>query len=59
MVFKIDQLSEYSSNGITLLPGEVIFTGTPMGVAEFTGAPLKNAISWKQKSKASRNKGIL
>lgn len=39
MVFKVDQLIEYLSNGITLLPGDVISTGTPMGVAAFTGSP--------------------
>lgn len=39
MVFKVDQLVEYISNGITLMPGDVISTGTPMGVAAFTGAP--------------------
>lgn len=39
MVFKVDQLVEYLSNGITLMPGDVISTGTPMGVAAFTGAP--------------------
>lgn len=39
MVFKIDQLIEYLSDGITLMPGDVISTGTPMGVAVFTGAP--------------------
>ena len=39
MVFKIDQLIEYLSDGITLMPGDVISTGTPMGVAAFTGAP--------------------
>lgn len=39
MIFKIDRLIEYLSDGITLMPGDVISTGTPMGVAVFTGAP--------------------
>lgn len=39
MVFKIDYLIEYLSNGITLEPGDIISTGTPLGVAAFTGVP--------------------
>lgn len=39
MLFKVDQLIEYLSDGITLLPGDVISTGTPMGVAVSTGVP--------------------
>jgi 2-keto-4-pentenoate hydratase/2-oxohepta-3-ene-1,7-dioic acid hydratase in catechol pathway len=39
MIYKIDELIEYLSAGITLLPGDVISTGTPMGVATFSGAP--------------------
>jgi 2-keto-4-pentenoate hydratase/2-oxohepta-3-ene-1,7-dioic acid hydratase in catechol pathway len=39
MVFKIDALIEYISQGITLKPGDVISTGTPEGVAAFTGQP--------------------
>jgi 2-keto-4-pentenoate hydratase/2-oxohepta-3-ene-1,7-dioic acid hydratase in catechol pathway len=39
MVFKIDSLIEYISQGLTLSPGDVISTGTPLGVAAFTGAP--------------------
>jgi 2-keto-4-pentenoate hydratase/2-oxohepta-3-ene-1,7-dioic acid hydratase in catechol pathway len=39
MVFKIDSLIEYISNGITLRPGDVISTGTPLGVAAFSGQP--------------------
>ena len=39
MIFKIDQLIEHLSAGITLLPGDVISTGTPEGVANFTGVP--------------------
>jgi 2-keto-4-pentenoate hydratase/2-oxohepta-3-ene-1,7-dioic acid hydratase in catechol pathway len=43
MVFKIDQLIEYLSTDITLVPGDVISTGTPLGVAVFTGAPFLKA----------------
>lgn len=39
MVFKIEDLIEYLSAGITLEPGDVISTGTPLGVAVFSGAP--------------------
>ena len=39
MVFGVDQLIEYVSSGITLSPGDVISTGTPGGVASFTGVP--------------------
>jgi 2-keto-4-pentenoate hydratase/2-oxohepta-3-ene-1,7-dioic acid hydratase in catechol pathway len=39
MVFKIDSLIEYISGGITLRPGDVISTGTPLGVAVFSGQP--------------------
>lgn len=43
IVYKIDELIEYLSAGVTLLPGDIISTGTPMGVAYFTGVPfLKN-----------------
>jgi len=43
MIFKIDSLIEYISAGITLKPGDMISTGTPEGVAAFTGEPfLKN-----------------
>ncbi|MCH4815771.1 MAG: fumarylacetoacetate hydrolase family protein [Saccharolobus sp.] len=41
MIFKIDQVIEYLSNGITLKPGDVISTGTPPGVALATGKYLK------------------
>ena len=37
MVFKIDSLVEYVSAGATLVPGDIISTGTPLGVAAFTG----------------------
>ena len=36
LIFKIDSLVEYISSGITLLPGDIISTGTPSGVAAFT-----------------------
>lgn len=39
MVFRIDSLIEYVSAGITLKPGDIISTGTPEGVAVFTGEP--------------------
>ena len=37
MIFKIDTLIEYVSAGMTLKPGDIISTGTPEGVAAFTG----------------------
>lgn len=39
MIFRVDQLIEYLSDGITLGPGDVISTGTPMGVAQYSGTP--------------------
>jgi 2-keto-4-pentenoate hydratase/2-oxohepta-3-ene-1,7-dioic acid hydratase in catechol pathway len=39
MVFKIDALIEYLSADVTLAPGDVISTGTPQGVAAFSGGP--------------------
>jgi 2-keto-4-pentenoate hydratase/2-oxohepta-3-ene-1,7-dioic acid hydratase in catechol pathway len=39
MIFGIDHLIEYLSSGITLSPGDVISTGTPAGVANYSGAP--------------------
>lgn len=39
MIFKIDQLIEYVSAGMTLKPGDIISTGTPQGVAMSTGQP--------------------
>jgi 2-keto-4-pentenoate hydratase/2-oxohepta-3-ene-1,7-dioic acid hydratase in catechol pathway len=35
MIFGVEELIEYASNGITLMPGDVISTGTPQGVAAF------------------------
>jgi 2-keto-4-pentenoate hydratase/2-oxohepta-3-ene-1,7-dioic acid hydratase in catechol pathway len=43
MVFKVDALIEYVSAGVTLIPGDIISTGTPFGVAAFTGAPYLKA----------------
>lgn len=37
MVFQIDSIIEYASKGMTLRPGDIISTGTPEGVAAFTG----------------------
>jgi 2-keto-4-pentenoate hydratase/2-oxohepta-3-ene-1,7-dioic acid hydratase in catechol pathway len=39
MIFDVSQLIEYASSGLTLLPGDVISTGTPSGVAYYSGAP--------------------
>jgi len=39
MVFRIDSIIEYASKGMTLAPGDIISTGTPEGVAAFTGGP--------------------
>jgi 2-keto-4-pentenoate hydratase/2-oxohepta-3-ene-1,7-dioic acid hydratase in catechol pathway len=39
MIFKVDRLIEYVSSGMTLRHGDIISTGTPEGVAEFTGQP--------------------
>jgi len=39
MVFQIDSIIEYASKGMTLKPGDIISTGTPQGVAAFTGVP--------------------
>jgi 2-keto-4-pentenoate hydratase/2-oxohepta-3-ene-1,7-dioic acid hydratase in catechol pathway len=39
MIFTIDRLIEYVSAGMTLRPGDIISTGTPQGVAAFTGRP--------------------
>jgi 2-keto-4-pentenoate hydratase/2-oxohepta-3-ene-1,7-dioic acid hydratase in catechol pathway len=39
MIFKVDALIEYVSAGMTLRPGDIISTGTPEGVAAFTGGP--------------------
>jgi 2-keto-4-pentenoate hydratase/2-oxohepta-3-ene-1,7-dioic acid hydratase in catechol pathway len=39
MVFRIDSIIEYASKDMTLKPGDIISTGTPSGVAAFTGGP--------------------
>ena len=33
MIFKIPQIIEFVTNVMTLLPGDVILTGTPAGIA--------------------------
>ncbi len=42
MIFKIDRIIEFISDGITLKPGDIIATGTPPGVALATGKYLKH-----------------
>jgi 2-keto-4-pentenoate hydratase/2-oxohepta-3-ene-1,7-dioic acid hydratase in catechol pathway len=39
MVFTIDSIIEYVSQGMTMKPGDIISTGTPEGVGAFTGGP--------------------
>ncbi len=39
MIFDIPSLIENASKGITLLPGDLISTGTPSGVAYYSGKP--------------------
>jgi len=39
MVFTVDSIIEYLSQGMTLKPGDIISTGTPQGVGAFTGGP--------------------
>jgi 2-keto-4-pentenoate hydratase/2-oxohepta-3-ene-1,7-dioic acid hydratase in catechol pathway len=41
MIFPVDQCIEVLSQGLTLLPGDVIATGTPDGVGAATGNFLK------------------
>ncbi|WP_338603107.1 fumarylacetoacetate hydrolase family protein [Sulfolobus tengchongensis] len=41
MIFKIPEIVEYITNGISLKPGDVISTGTPSGTALATGKFLK------------------
>lgn len=43
MIFDISTLIERASVGITLQPGDVISTGTPSGVAYFSGKPFIKA----------------
>jgi 2-keto-4-pentenoate hydratase/2-oxohepta-3-ene-1,7-dioic acid hydratase in catechol pathway len=40
MIFRIPQLIAFSSRAFTLLPGDVIITGTPPGVGVFRDPPL-------------------
>jgi len=42
MIFGIEELIEYASNGITLMPGDIISTGTPQGVAVFSNRAFLN-----------------
>jgi 2-keto-4-pentenoate hydratase/2-oxohepta-3-ene-1,7-dioic acid hydratase in catechol pathway len=42
MIFKIDRIIEFISDGITLKPGDIIATGTPSGVGLATGRFLKH-----------------
>jgi 2-keto-4-pentenoate hydratase/2-oxohepta-3-ene-1,7-dioic acid hydratase in catechol pathway len=37
MIYSVEDMIAYLSKGITLEPGDVITTGTPAGVAEFSG----------------------
>jgi 2-keto-4-pentenoate hydratase/2-oxohepta-3-ene-1,7-dioic acid hydratase in catechol pathway len=39
LIFGVEDMVESLSKGITLEPGDVITTGTPAGVAAFTGGP--------------------
>ncbi|HID72977.1 TPA: FAA hydrolase family protein, partial [Candidatus Micrarchaeota archaeon] len=41
MIFKIPEIIEYVSNGITLKPGDIIATGTPPGIGYVTGRLLR------------------
>ncbi len=41
MIFRIDKIIEYITNGITLKPGDIISTGTPPGVGLASGKYLK------------------
>ena len=43
MVSKVDRLVASASEGITLKPGDIISTGTPLGVAAFSGQPFLKA----------------
>ncbi|TRM84291.1 FAA hydrolase family protein [Sulfolobus sp. A20-N-F6] len=42
MIFKIDEIIEYVTNGITIKPGDIISTGTPSGVGHVIGKYLKH-----------------
>jgi 2-keto-4-pentenoate hydratase/2-oxohepta-3-ene-1,7-dioic acid hydratase in catechol pathway len=42
MIFKVDKIIEFITDGITLKPGDIIATGTPPGVALATGKFLKH-----------------
>ena len=40
LVFRIPQLLEYITRGMTLLPGDIVATGTPAGVGVFRDPPV-------------------
>jgi len=40
LVFRIPELIEYITRGMTLLPGDIIATGTPAGVGVFRDPPV-------------------
>jgi 2-keto-4-pentenoate hydratase/2-oxohepta-3-ene-1,7-dioic acid hydratase in catechol pathway len=42
MIFKISELLESASDGVTLKPGDIIATGTPQGVGAATGRFLRD-----------------
>jgi len=42
MIFKIPELLEVASDGVTLKPGDIIATGTPQGVGAATGRFLRS-----------------
>ena len=55
LVFKIDELVSWCSKFFTLLPGDVILTGTPPGVGVFMKPPkflkasIKTSVSKSQR----------
>jgi len=40
MIFPIAEIVSFISNGLTLMPGDIIATGTPAGVGVFRDPPL-------------------
>jgi 2-keto-4-pentenoate hydratase/2-oxohepta-3-ene-1,7-dioic acid hydratase in catechol pathway len=40
MIFKIPELIKFISKNITLLPGDIIITGTPSGVGHYRKPPI-------------------
>ena len=49
MIYSVAQIISFASQSLTLLPGDVILTGTPSGVGRFTPE-----INWKQQSTIGR-----